>query len=861
MPGKLILVDGNSLMYRAYHALPPLDNGEGVPTNAVYGFLSMLLKALADEKPNYCLVAFDPHGPTFRHADFEAYKGDRPPTPDDLRPQFPIAKELLQAMGIKILSVERFEADDLLGTLSKKAEQEGLDSVVITGDRDAFQLSGPHTSILYTKRGITDTVRVTPEYILETYGVTPVQLIDMKGLMGDTSDNIPGVPGVGEKTASKLIAQYGSLEKVLETASEEQKGKLRERLMEFADQARLSKKLATIERDMPVEVDFSELRVGDLTGALPGLEAYKLKSLIPRLKQFSVPQVEAASEAAGPSGPTPATWHAVRQFDGAEALHEWAKANAASAASLVMEEFLCVACSSGERADVKTGGDLLSPGLDEGDALIALKPIIESKEEKTLPDVKAFLGEIEPLGIQLSGPAFDVRLAGYVLDSSRKKYALSALTEGGGYDKHAASALLELARAQKALLDETGMLKLYQDIELPLSRTLYDMEREGFLVDREELTRLGSSYTTRIAELTEKIHAYAGYPVNINSTKQLGELLFEKLGLNAGRKTSRGYSTDAETLESLYDAHPVVPLILEHRKYQKLNGTYIEGLLRQQGPDGRIHTSFDQTAAATGRISSVDPNLQNIPIRSDLGREIRKAFVARPGWMLVDADYSQIELRVLAHMSDDPVMIDAFLKDQDIHRRTAAEVNGVPLDQVTGAMRSAAKAINFGIVYGISDFGLARNIGVSRKQAAEFIERYLTRYAGIKRFMDSSVAQGKLQGYVTTLFGRRRYLPEISSANYNVRSFGERAAMNSPIQGTAADIIKLAMVETHRALTREKLKAKLILQVHDELIVESPPEEIDRVSALLRSAMEGVAEMRVPLKVDLCVGRDWNACK
>ena len=858
MPEKLVLVDGNSLMYRAYHALPPLDNGEGVPTNAVYGFLSMLLKALADEKPGYCAVAFDPHGPTFRHADYEAYKGDRPPTPDDLRPQFPIAKELLQAMGIAIMSVDTFEADDLLGTLSKKAEEAGLESLLITGDRDSFQLVSPMTSVLYTKRGITDTVRVTPEYIMETYGVTPVQLIDMKGLMGDTSDNIPGVPGVGEKTASKLVAQYGSLEKVLEAAPEEQKGKLRERLMAYADQARLSKKLATIERDMPVEMDLKILRLGDLTGALPGLEAYKLKSLIPRLKQFQPALDAAAAPASEAKAPA---WREIRQFDDLSALSAWAADNTAHAAALAEGEALTVALEGGERATIKTGGDLLNAGLDAGDALIALRPILESNEEKILPDVKAFLGDIGPLGITLNGPAFDARLAGYVLDSSRKKYTLSDLTADGGYDAHPASALFDLARAQKAQLEEAGMTRLYQEIELPLTRTLYDMEREGFLVDREELKRLGTSYAERIADLTEKIHAYAGYPVNINSTKQLGELLFEKLGLSAGRKTSRGYSTDAETLENLYEAHPIVPLILEHRKYQKLNGTYIEGLMNKHGADGRIHTSFDQTTAATGRISSVDPNLQNIPVRSELGREIRKAFVARPGWMLVDADYSQIELRVLAHMSDDPVMIDAFLKDQDIHRRTAAEVYGVPLDQVTGAMRSAAKAVNFGIVYGISDFGLARNIGGSRKQAAEFIERYLSRYAGIKRFMDTSVAQGKLQGYVTTLFGRRRYLPEIASPNYNIRSFGERIAMNSPIQGTAADIIKLAMVEAHRALTSEKLKAKLVLQVHDELIVESPPEEIERASVLLKSAMEGVASLSVPLKVDLCVGRDWNACK
>ena len=857
MPEKLVLVDGNSLMYRAYHALPPLDNGEGVPTNAVYGFLSMLLKALSDEKPRYCAVAFDPHGPTFRHDDYEAYKGDRPPTPDDLRPQFPVARELLEAMGIYMVSVERFEADDVLGTLSKKAEAAGIDSVLITGDRDAFQLSSPQTSILYTKRGITDTVRVTPDYIRETYGVTPVQLIDMKGLMGDSSDNIPGVPGVGEKTASRLIAQYGSLEKVLETAPTEQKGKLRERLMEFSDQARLSKKLATIERDMPVEVDFDALRLGAMDGAAERLEAYKLKSLIPRLKQIAPPADAPETIAAAPAS----AWRDVEEFSAPETLAAWAKAHAAQAAAVAWEDGLFVALSNGERITVATGGDLISAGLDEGDALMALGPILESGEEKILPDVKAMLGKLQKLGVALNGPAFDARLAGYVLDSTRKKYTLAALTEGENYDAHPASGLYDLARDQKALLRENGMESLYYDIELPLSRALFDMEREGFLADRDELMRLGASYAAHIAELTEAIHAYALYPVNINSTKQLGELLFEKLGLSAGRKTTRGYSTDADTLENLADAHPIVPLILEYRKYQKLSGTYIEGLLRQQGPDGRIHTSFDQTAAATGRISSVEPNLQNIPVRSDLGREIRKAFVARPGWMLIDADYSQIELRVLAHIADDPVMIDAFSKDQDIHRRTAAEVYGVPLDEVTSAMRSAAKAVNFGIVYGISDFGLARNIGVSRKQAAEFIERYLSRYAGIRRFMDSAVAQGKLMGYVTTLFGRRRYLKELSSPNYNIRSFGERAAMNSPIQGTAADIIKLAMVEAHRALTREGLKARLILQVHDELIVESPPEEIDRASELLRSAMEGVASLRVPLKVDLCVGRDWNACK
>jgi DNA polymerase-1 len=493
-------------------------------------------------------------------------------------------------------------------------------------------------------------VRVTPEYIRETYGVAPVQLIDMKGLMGDASDNIPGVPGVGEKTASRLIAQYGSLEKVLEAAPTEQKGKLRERLREVADQARLSKQLAAIERDVPVNVDFADLKLGSLEGAVPELEAYKLKSLIPRLAQLSAPRAEKAA----PEAEARAAWRDVERADSARALAGWAAKNAAAATAITFDGALPAASASGARISAPTGGDLISAGLDTGEALSALSPILESPEEKILPDVKALIHLLEPLKVGLNGPAFDARLAGYVLDSSRKKYALEALIADGGYDAHPASALFELSRDQKARLEETGMAGLYRDIELPLSRTLYAMEREGFLVAREELMRLGAIYSARIAELTAQIHAYAGYPVNINSPKQLGELLFEKLGLAAGRKTSRGYSTDAETLENLYDAHPVVPQILEHRKYQKLSGTYIDALMRQQGPDGRIHTRFDQTAAATGRISSVDPNLQNIPVRSDLGREIRKAFIARPGWMLVDADYSQIELRVLAHMSGDP---------------------------------------------------------------------------------------------------------------------------------------------------------------------------------------------------------------
>lgn len=854
MADKILLVDGNSLMHRAFYALPIMNNDQGVYTNAVYGFLSMLFSAIRQENPAYLGVAFDLSGPTFRHLKYEAYKAGRAAMPDELRPQFDLIKRLLGDMRVAILSREGYEADDMLGTYSRMAGERGLYSLLLTGDRDAFQLAGPDACVLYTRRGTSDMQRVDTEYIKEKYGVEPERMVDIKALMGDSSDNIPGVPGVGEKTAVRLIGQYGTLERVLECAAE-QKGKLRERLETFAGQARFSKWLGTIERHAPVEWDEDALRLGDLSGGRPLMEQLQLRALLSRLDALGgAPRAEEQSA-------RKIEFSAPCQLEDARALADWLGEDAGRAqwAVCAQDGRLSLACEDGRTAALNLDGDLIRPGVDISEALRAAAPLIEGGAPKFYYNVKRMDALARQAGIRLGGRADDVMLSAYVLDPQRKSYALSALVQDE--DLTPAAAVLRLGLAQRAQMERDGLTRLYEDVELKLAYTLGEMERAGFLVDEGELRRLGALYEQEIAKLTRSIYERAGEQFNINSPKQLGALLFEKLGLPGGKKTKTGYATGAEVLESLSGEHPIVSEILEYRKYAKLKSTYVDALLRLRGADGRIHTSFDQTATATGRISSQEPNLQNIPVRTELGREIRRAFIARPGSVLVDADYSQIELRVLAHMSGDETMRDAFLHDQDIHRRTAAEVYGVPLEEVSAQMRSAAKAVNFGIVYGISDFGLARNIGVSRAQAAGFIKRYLDRYPGIRRFMDEAVARGKTDGYVTTLMGRRRYLRELSSDNYNIRSFGERAAMNSPIQGSAADIIKLAMVRVREALRAQGFQARLILQVHDELIVEAPQSEAGPVSELLRREMENVVRLDVPLKVDVSTGRDWDACK
>ena len=860
MAGKIVLLDGYSLMYRAFHALQsPMSAPDGTPTNAVHGFVMMLLKTVEEEKPEKLAVAFDVHAPTLRAQRYADYKGTRKPMPDELRAQDPIIRELIVRMGLPILEMAGYEADDILGTVSARCEREDREAVIVTGDRDSFQLSGEKTTILYTKKGISDTVRVTPEYIREVYGLEPKQMIDVKGLMGDVSDNIPGVPGVGEKTALKLIAQYGSLEKVLDTAEAEQKGRLRERLLEHRALAELSKELATIDRGVPLAFDWSEWTLDGLGGALPRLRELRMNAAARRLTEvaghFAPVSIPAAPKAAREKLPKIERMESLEQT----AARVTELAGDAKWAAAYLESELTVATDKA-RLSLPAAGDLLSPGVTAEEAARALAPLLTADCPKFLYNVKALSPDFDAL----RGEITDVMLAAYALNPQRESFAAGALCaeeEIESFGEHPARALYELGVRQRAQLKQNDLERVYAEIELPLARVLGDMEREGFLVDADALRALGEEFRAHIALLTDEIAALMGARINLNSPKQLGEMLFDKMGLPAPKKTQRGYSTSAEVLENLAAEHEVCAKILEYRKYQKLESTYIDSLLNLQDAAGRIHSRFDQVATATGRISSAEPNLQNIPVRTELGRQIRRAFIARPGCVLVDADYSQIELRVLAHMSGDETMIEAFREGQDIHARTAAEVYGVPLEQVTHEMRSASKAVNFGIVYGISDFTLAKNISVSRKEAREFIERYFERYPGVKRYMDAAVAEGREKGYVTTLMGRRRYLPELASANFNLRSFGERCAMNSPIQGTAADIIKLAMIRVADALRKGGYKARLILQVHDELIVEAPEDEQERVRALLKDCMEGVAALAVPLKTDISVGRDWRECK
>ena len=846
-----VAIDGNSLMHRAFHAIAELDDGSGNPTNAIYGFAGMLLKVLREYEPSHLAVAFDMHGPTFRHLAYDAYKGTRKPTDEKLRPQFPRVKELLRAMGATVIETPSFEADDILGTLARMCEEAGMPAMIVTGDRDALQLVTENTHVLYTRRGISDTVEFDPAAVLSQYGVTPAQVPDLKGLMGDASDNIPGVPGVGEKTALKLLGEYGSVEGVLEHAAE-QKGKLRERLETGRESAEKSKWLATISREAPLTVSLDECLLGDLSGAKSAFEALGFRSLEGRLESVAASRRgDAPAEA-----PTPVEtidFGEETPLHTAEEIAAWI--DGVDECALHAGESVTLACRRG-CARITLGGDLLAPGMSVEDVYAALAPLFRKAGCLRLWGAKALLRSLDALGFSFEASCVrdDALLADWLLDPL--KSAKERRFDGD------AAALWRLCDEHNAALEAEGMTALYREMELPLMGVLLSMEREGVMVDRDFLQEMGVELSAAEARLRDEIiECTGGVPFNLNSPKQLGEVLFERLALPSGRKTSRGWSTDADTLEALRGLHPAIEKLLEYRRVTKLNATYIVGLTEKIDRDGRVRSLFDQTATVTGRLSSNEPNLQNIPVRTEEGRKIRRAFVARPGWLLADADYSQIELRILAHLSGDENMIDAFVKGQDIHARTAAEVYGVPLDEVTPQMRSASKAVNFGIVYGISDFGLARNIGVSRKEAAAFIERYFARYPGVKRFMDAAVADGKALGCARTMFGRRRPLPELQSANYNVRSFGERAAMNTPVQGAAADIIKLAMARVHQALCAEKMRARLILQVHDELIVECPPEEAERVRAILTDCMENVVRLRVPLVADAHCAESWFDAK
>ncbi len=854
---RLIAIDGNSLMHRAYYALPAMTSRDGTPTGAIFGFLSMLLK-LVDTKPDYLVVAFDLHGPTFRHEQYQEYKAGRRETPEDLRPQFPLLQELLRQMGINVCTSEGFEADDLLGTFARMAEADGAEALLVTGDRDALQLISEKTHVLLTKKGISETVEMDIDALRETYGLTPERMCDLKGLMGDGSDNIPGIPGVGEKTALKLLEQYGSIESVLAHACEV-KGKLGERIREHAELARMSYWLGIIRTDVPITCTLadSEFDPSRMAEALPLMRQLQLNAIANRLPvQVSAdrPKIEQRSKTN------------TVEIEDIVALQTVVHtlANAERLALCAEGDVLYLAADEDTEYRVRLFGNLLEQGLGAAEVWQIVRPLLEAeKPKKLLFDAKRWMHMLAVEEITLQGLEFDAMIVDYLLNATRPTPSLAALAqERLGAQSASASALIRLYGPMMEQMNADGLIQLYDTVERPLIGVLFRMEHQGFYVDPGVLKDLNTQFTARIDELAGQIYEQAGENFNILSTKQLGAILFEKLGLPAQRKTKTGYSTDSDVLDQLIELHPIVPLIQEYRFLTKLKSTFIDGLLAViSTADGRVHTSFNQNVAATGRISSTEPNLQNIPVRTTLGREIRKAFVASPGNVLVGADYSQIELRLLAHISADEAMIANFKEGGDIHTRTAGEVFGVPAGEVTTEQRSAAKAVNFGIVYGISEFGLSRNLGISRKRAGEYIERYLSRYPGVRAYMQHSVENGKRDGYVKTLLGRRRELQELRSSNYNTRSFGERVAMNMPIQGTAADIIKLAMVRVDAALYERNLKAKLVLQVHDELILDTPPEEEEEVKGIVCDCMQNAMQLDVPLIADVRSGHSWYDTK
>ena len=886
----VLLVDGYSLIFRGFHALPLLTAPDGAYTNAVHGFFSMLLKALGDYRPDGLCVMMDMHAPTFRHTLYDAYKGTRKPMPEELRTQLPLMREMLEAMSIRICELEGYEADDLLGTAARLANERGIHAYVLTGDRDSLQLAGGETEIILTRKGITESLLLDAQGVYDTYGFTPQQVPDMKGLMGDSSDNIPGIPGIGEKTALKLIGEYGSLDGVLEHA-DEVRGKLGEKLRAGREMALLSRELGTICRTAPLEIDFDSCGWDRMAQGIPLLERYGLKTIsrgVAALLGGQAPaQVEARGTAASrraagkDASPVPAVM-AVEPEDDLPAPEPLSGERVMTAAQDIRAaadelagrspEWLSL-CQTEEEITLLTPDmelwrmpilrDLTGAGLYEDQIWGALEKLL-SAASFIVHGAKALWHALERYRLPLPRVRRDTMIAAYLLHTAQKNYTLPlSLTAEYGQEAPAAPTAYDvyaLSLRQEKRLAARRMTPLLTDIELPLTRVLYDMERVGFLVDEGVLSELGAWFSREIEQCRAAVYAAAGVgEFNLNSPKQLGEVLFDKLGLPAPRKKSQsGYSTTAEVLEGLAPYHAMIEPLLRYRRMAKLQSTYVEGLTKLRGSDGRVHTTFDQTATVTGRISSLEPNLQNIPIRTEEGREIRRAFVAEAGSVLLDADYSQIELRVLAHMSGDAAMCDAFLRQQDIHTRTAAEIHGVSMEAVTPEMRRAAKAVNFGIVYGISGFGLARNAHITRREADGFIRKYFERYPGVRAFMDACVEKGRALGYAETLLGRRRELFELSSPNRNVRSFGERAAMNTPVQGTAADIIKLAMVRVAQGLKEGGYRARLILQVHDELVVECPLEEVQAVSALLQRTMEGVVSLKVPLVAEVSSGSDWE---
>lgn len=849
MKDLFLIVDGNSLMHRAFHALPPMDY-EGVPTGAIHGFLMMLLHVLIDKVPRYAAVAFDEHAPTFRHTKFADYKAGRQKTPDELVAQLSLIREILPALDLKVFSLAGYEADDILGTVAQTCAAQDVDTLLLTGDRDALQLVREGVSLLFTRKGITETSLFDPPAVKEYFGFTPAQVTDYKGLVGDSSDNIPGVPGVGDKTGVKLLAEYGTMENVLAHAGEI-KGKLGEKLVQFKEQAYLSKELATILPTVPIEINLSECTYQNGASGIQTLEKYGLNAVVRQARKL---WADAPLPEAEPENEIVLDRPDEELLDTADSIAAFIAATEGQETALCLTDTALSLATETRFGRVVLSNDLLSVGLTPEEAWAAVAPAL--KRPLITHNFKRLLHAADSFELSVCDALWDTMLAQYLINPQEKSYALSAFTADDAFG------ILTLKKHQEARLIKEQTSALLTGLELPLSRVLFDMEKAGFRVDQDVLRALGREYAAKTEELKAQIYQLTGVSgFNISSPQQLGKVLFETLGLKAGKKTQRGYSTDADTLEALEAEHPAITPILQYRQYLKFNSTYIDGLLSKTDSLSRVHSYFDQTGTATGRISSSEPNLQNIPVRTALGREIRRAFVAKDGCLLIDADYSQIELRLLAHMSGDKAMIDAFQKGQDIHTRTAAEVYGVALDEVTPQMRSASKAVNFGIVYGISEFGLAKNIGVSRREASDFIARYFARYPAVKQFMEDMKAQGRAMGYAKTLFGRRRLLPELKSPNAVVRAFGDRVAMNMPVQGTAADIIKFAMVRVRETLNRDYPDARLILQVHDELLIEAPEALAETLSRVLKDAMERVAVLSVPLVAEVKYGKSWYETK
>ncbi len=835
---KLLVLDGNSLVNRAFYGIKILTTKDNRPTNAIYGFLNILLNLLRENQPDEVAIAWDLKAPTFRHKMYDGYKATRHGMPEELAQQMPVLKELLAELGFVMVSREGWEADDLLGTLSAAAAARGDECLLATGDRDSLQLVNDHVTVLLaaTRGGRSETVPMDPEAIREKYGLeTPRQLIEVKSLMGDTSDNIPGVPGVGEKTALALVQAFGSLDEVYNHLDDPRiKPGVRKKLTESEDKARLSHTLGEIRLDAPIDTAPGTYRrgPGEPEKAAALLASLEMHSLIPRL---------GLTESAAPAAPAEE------------------RALAAADAPLTGQIFLVALPAGDGWAAVDERG---IPFRLEGQALTDL---LDS------PDAHLWVFDAKPLyhrALAAGGVGraieFDGKLAAYLLNPAASKYELSALAAEYGVepaftcpDAPDAGLLTGLLPLLDQKLTELGMDKLLREIELPLARVLADMERTGMLVDRDGIAAFGDELRGQLNACLGRIYEQVGYSFNLNSPKQLGEALFDKLGLPHRKKTKSGYSTDAATLESLRSYSPVIDDILEYRSCQKLLSTYADGLLKVIGPDGRVHSTFLQTEARTGRLSSTEPNLQNIPVRTEQGSRLRGFFVAKPGCILLDADYSQIELRILAHISGDAAMQEIFRTGGDIHRSTAARIYGMPPEMITPRLRSSAKAVNFGIVYGIGAYSLSRDIGVTVKEAEAFIQSYLDSFPGVRQYMDDTIAFGKEHGYVATLFGRRRALPELTSSNFNVRALGERMAMNTPIQGTAADVIKLAMVRVWQRLRDEGLTARLILQVHDELIVEAPLEEADKAAQILGEEMEHAVNFAVPLTADVTRGHTW----